>query len=61
LFHHVVGGTYAIFRRPNTIIGVQTRSMVALILSLPNWAVIVALIGLVAAMVYIFAYRSDSD
>jgi hypothetical protein len=35
--------------------------MVAVILSLPNWAVIVALIGLVAAMVYIFAYRSDRD
>jgi hypothetical protein len=34
----------------------------ALILSLPNWAVVIALIGLVAAMVYIhFAHRSGRD
>jgi type II secretory pathway component PulF len=39
----------------------KDQSMVALILSLPNWGVIVALIGLVAAMVYIFAYRSYRD
>jgi hypothetical protein len=29
--------------------------MAALISSLPDWAVVIALIGLVAAMVYIFA------
>jgi hypothetical protein len=37
--------------------------MVALVLSLPDWAVIIAaVIGLVAAMVYIlFGYRSGGD
>jgi hypothetical protein len=36
--------------------------MTALILSLPSWAVVIALIGLVAAMVYIFfSFDSDRD
>jgi hypothetical protein len=36
--------------------------MTALILSLPSWAVVIALIGLVAAMAYIlFTFRSDRD
>jgi hypothetical protein len=36
--------------------------MAALILSLPSWAVVIALIGLVAAMVYVlFVHRSGRD
>jgi hypothetical protein len=36
--------------------------LAALILSLPDWAVVIAVIGLVAAMVYIFfSFRSDRD
>ena len=37
-------------------------AVAALILSLPTWVVVIALIGLVAAMVYIFlVHRSGRD
>ena len=36
--------------------------MAALVLSLPAWAVVIALIGLAAAFVYIFfTFRSDRE